>query len=191
MPRHPLSMARHPLSSCVERFATDESESVRPEPDPGFRGLDPDIGRDGNHPARQRPGAIARPLDCAGGARREVRVLLEFKGSQAKATIKTPHGVRLLLTGEVKLDATTSPRRLDWINFTGADQQEFPPLLGIYTLEGNRFTVCNGGLNRSRPTEFKPGDGILAEVVVFEREPSSVADGKSKTTTTAVATVKK
>ena len=65
------------------------------------------------------------------------------------------------------------------------------PLLGIYTLEGNRFTVCNGGLNRSRPTEFKPGDGILAEVVVFEREPSSVADGKSKRTTTAVATVKK
>ena len=83
--------------------------------------------------------------------------MLEIKGQKATATIKTPHGGKLLLTGEVKLDATTSPRRLDWIKFTGADQQEFPPVLGIYTVEGDRFTVCNGGLNGSRPSEFKPG----------------------------------
>ena len=35
---------------------------------------------------------------------------------------------------------------------------------------GDTFTVCNGGMNGSRPKEFKPGDGALAEVVVFERE---------------------
>ena len=105
--------------------------------------------------------------------------MLEIKGSKATATIKTPHGARLLLTGEVKLDETASPRRLDWIKFTGADQQEFPPLLGIYGLKGDRFTVCNGGLNGSRPSDFKPGNGILAEVVVFEREPS-LAAAKSK-----------
>jgi uncharacterized protein (TIGR03067 family) len=117
-------------------------------------------------------------------------VVLEIKGSKATATIKTPHGARLLLTGEVKLDESTSPRRVDWSKFTGADQQDFPPLLGIYTLKGDRFTVCNGGLNRARPSEFKPGDGILAEVVVFEREqPAAVA--KSQPTAKSSATAKK
>jgi uncharacterized protein (TIGR03067 family) len=124
------------------------------------------------------------------GARREVRVVLDIKGSKATATIKTPHGARLLLTGEVKLDETTSPRRVDWSKFTGADQQEFPALLGIYTLKGDRFTVCNGGMNGARPSDFKPGAGILAEVVVFERE-QSVADAKSKPTAKSSATVKK
>ena len=124
------------------------------------------------------------------GARREVRVLLEIKGCKATATIKTPHGAKLLLTGEVKLDETTSPRRVDWIKFTGADQQEFPALLGIYSLEGDRFTVCNGGLNGSRPREFKPGDGILAEVVRFERD-RSLADAKSRPATKTPATIKK
>ena len=113
------------------------------------------------------------------GARREVRVILEINGPQATASIKTPSGVRLLLEGEVKLDESTSPRRLDWIKFTGADQQEFPPLLAIYAIDGDRFTVCNGGLNGPRPTEFKRGDGILAEVVTFQREPT-VAANKSK-----------
>ena len=89
--------------------------------------------------------------------------------------------MRLLLEGEIKLDESTSPRQLDWINFTGADQQEFPPLLAIYSVAGDRFTVCNGGMNGSRPTEFKRGDGILAEVVVFQRE-SAFAASKSKTT---------
>jgi uncharacterized protein (TIGR03067 family) len=124
------------------------------------------------------------------GARREVRVILEIKGRQATASIKTPSGVRLLLEGEVKIDETTSPRRLDWIKFTGADQQEFPPLLGIYAIDGDRFTVCNGGLNGSRPTEFKRGDGILAEVVVFQREPTVVVS-KSKTTVKPGATAKR
>jgi uncharacterized protein (TIGR03067 family) len=124
------------------------------------------------------------------GARREVRVILEINGRQATASIKTPSGVRLLLEGEVKLDETTSPRRLDWIKFTGADQQEFPPLLAIYAIDGDRFTVCNGGLNGSRPTEFKRGDGILAEVVVFQREPT-VVKSNSKTTVKPGATAKR
>jgi uncharacterized protein (TIGR03067 family) len=124
------------------------------------------------------------------GARREVRVVLDIKGRKATATIKTPHGAKLLLTGEVKLDETTSPRRLDWIKFTGADQQEFPPLLGIYSLKGDRFTVCNGGLKGARPSEFKPGDGILAEVVIFERE-RLAADPKSKPSAEASASAKK
>jgi uncharacterized protein (TIGR03067 family) len=117
-------------------------------------------------------------------------VALEINGRQASASIKAPSGVRLVLEGEVKLDESTSPRRLDWIRFTGADQQEFPPLLAIYTIEGDRFTVCNGGLNGARPTDFKRGDGILAEVVVFQREPPVIAN-KSKTTVKSPSTTKR
>jgi len=124
------------------------------------------------------------------GARKEVRVLLEVKGRQVTASIKTPQGLRLLLEGEIKLDESTSPRQLDWINFTGADQQEFPPLLAIYSVDGDQFTVCNGGMNGARPTRFKAGDGILAEVVIFERLPK-VAVGKANAAADPSATAKR
>ena len=143
--------------------------------------LIPPLGGTDTSPKQSDLGRMRGRWTACAGARHEVRVILEIEGRRATASIKTPSGVRLLLEGEVKLDETTSPRRLDWVKFTGADQQEFPPLLAIYTIDGDRFTVCNGGLNGSRPTEFKRGDGILAEVVVFQREPMAVAR-KSKTT---------
>ena len=65
---------------------------------------------------------------------------------------------------------------LDWINFSSADQQEFPQIPGIYKLDGDSFTVCTGGMNGSRPKEFKPGDGVLSEVVVFQRERVAAAE---------------
>jgi hypothetical protein len=85
----------------------------------------------------------------------------------------------------VKLDETTSPRHVDWINFTSADQQEFPQIPGIYKLDGDTLTVCNGGMNGSRPKEFKPGDGVLSEVAVFQRQRvASAATTKAGATTT-------
>jgi uncharacterized protein (TIGR03067 family) len=156
----------------------------------GLPGLNSALGGTETTPGENDLARLQGRWTARAGARREVRVGLEIKGQKATATVKTPHGVRLVFTGEVKLDATTSPRRVDWIKFTGADQQDFPPLLGIYTVAGDRFTVCNGGLNGSRPNEFKPGDGILAEVVVFERE-RSLADAKSKGSGKAGDTVKK
>ncbi len=110
------------------------------------------------------------------GARREVRVILSIQGRRVDATFKTPQGVSFEVQGEVRLDETTSPRSLDWVNFSGADQQEFPQIPAIYKLDGDIFTLCNGGMNGTRPKEFKPGEGALADVVVFERErPSSAA----------------
>jgi uncharacterized protein (TIGR03067 family) len=104
------------------------------------------------------------------GARKEMRVVLTIQGRQVDVAISTPRGIRMQAQGVVKLDETPSPRQVDWINFTSADQQEFPPIPGIYKLDGDTFTVCNGGMNGSRPKEFKPGDGVLSEVVVFQRE---------------------
>jgi uncharacterized protein (TIGR03067 family) len=109
------------------------------------------------------------------GARKQIQVVLTVRGRRVDAAITAPQGIRLDAQGEVKVDETTSPRKVDWVNFSGADQQEFPPIAGIYKLDGDTLTVCNGGMNGSRPKEFKSGDGVLAEVVVFQREPESTA----------------
>jgi len=103
------------------------------------------------------------------GARREIRVTLDIQGRRVDADIATPQGVRIRVRGELKLDEKSSPRSLDWIKFMGADQQEFPPIPAIYKIDRDTLTVCNGGLNGPRPREFKAGDGVLAEVVVFQR----------------------
>jgi uncharacterized protein (TIGR03067 family) len=119
------------------------------------------------------------------GARKEIRVILTVRGRQVDVAISTPQGVRVQAQGVVKLDEATSPRQVDWINFTSADQQEFPKIPGIYKLDGDTFTVCNGGMNGSRPKEFKPGDGVLSEVAVFQRERvASTAKTKPEGTTT-------
>jgi uncharacterized protein (TIGR03067 family) len=109
------------------------------------------------------------------GAKHEVRVVLAVRGRRVDASIATPQGIRFQVHGELKVDQTTSPRQLDWVKFTGADQQEFPEIPAIYKLDRDTFIVCNGGLNGTRPTEFKSGDGLLAEVVVFKREPEPIA----------------
>ena len=134
--------------------------------------LDLDLGR---HRGDSR--ATATWAGCKGAGRPAPVLAARFESSWTSrasvvdATITTPQGIRFQVQGEVKLDETTSPRSLDWVKFTGADQQEFPPIPAIYKLDGDTFTVCNGGLNGTRPKEFKPGDGVLAEVVVFKREP--------------------
>jgi uncharacterized protein (TIGR03067 family) len=115
------------------------------------------------------------------GAKHEVRVVLAVQGRRVIASIATPQGIRFQVHGEVKVDETMSPRRLDWVKFIGADQQEFPEIPAIYKLDRDTFIVCNGGLDGPRPTEFKSGDGLLAEVVVFKREPAP-AQSKTKST---------
>jgi uncharacterized protein (TIGR03067 family) len=119
------------------------------------------------------------------GARKEIRVILTVRGREVDVAISTPQGIRVQAQGVVKLNETTSPRQVDWINFTSADQQEFPQIPGIYKLDGDTFTVCNGGMNGTRPKEFKAGDGVLSEVVVFQRERvATAAKTKPAATTT-------
>ena len=130
-------------------------------------------------PRRSRPTAIWAGSRADGPPGR-VLVRRSRSSSPSRAArrlaVNTAQGIRLQRQGEVKLDETTSPRKLDWINFSSADQQEFPQIPGIYKLDGDTFTVCNGGMNGSRPKEFKPGDGVLSEVVVFQRERVAAAE---------------
>jgi uncharacterized protein (TIGR03067 family) len=103
------------------------------------------------------------------GPRKEIRVVLEIKGRDVSVDIKTPKGLDFQAQGELDLNESTSPRSLDWRRFSGPDQQPLPDIAAVYKIEGDTFTVCNGGVHGSRPKDFKPGEGVLADVVVFQR----------------------
>ena len=103
------------------------------------------------------------------GTRHEIHVMIEIKGRGVCAAIKTPQGLDFQVQGELKLDETTSPRSLDWKKLVGPDQQPLPEIAAVYKINGDTFTVCNGGFLGARPKEFKPGEGALADVVVFHR----------------------
>jgi uncharacterized protein (TIGR03067 family) len=110
------------------------------------------------------------------GQRRELRVALDIQGKRVEAVVTTRLGLNLRAQGEVKIDENTSPRTVDWIKFNGPDQQELPVILGIYKFDRESFVVCTGGFNGDRPTEFKPGEGVLTEVVTFRRPAASSRD---------------
>ena len=103
------------------------------------------------------------------GTRHEIHVVIEIKGRGICAAIKTPQGLDFHVQGELKLDETTSPRSLDWKKLVGPDQQPLPEIAAVYKVDGDTFTVCNGGFLGARPKEFKPGESVLADVVVFHR----------------------
>jgi uncharacterized protein (TIGR03067 family) len=103
------------------------------------------------------------------GHRRNIVVKLEVEGRHASVEVTTPQGVKIRGKGELRLNEGTQPRGLDWVGFSGPDGQEFPEIAAIYRIEGQTFRVCNGGPNNARPSEFRPGDGLLADVHVFER----------------------
>lgn len=103
------------------------------------------------------------------GARREIRVVLEVEGHRVRVGITLPHGLPFRVRGELLLDETASPRALTWTKFAGLDGQDLPDIPAIYTVEGDTFRLSNGGPNGNRPAEFKPGDGVLADLLVFQR----------------------
>jgi uncharacterized protein (TIGR03067 family) len=122
-------------------------------------------------------GRIQGSWTAQAGSRREIRVEMNINGREVKVAISTPQGLNIQAEGELKLDESTSPRSLDWVRFSGPDQQRYPAMPAVYKLEGETFTVCNGGFLGPRPKDFKPGEGALSDVVVFHR--SAAKAGKS------------
>jgi uncharacterized protein (TIGR03067 family) len=110
------------------------------------------------------------------GARRQVRVVLEVKGQAVSVAITTPQGLEFTAEGELKLDEKTTPRSLNWYNFIGPGEQPLPEIAAVYIVEGDTFTVCNGGFHGARPKEFKPGESALADLVVFHRVGAKESD---------------
>jgi uncharacterized protein (TIGR03067 family) len=114
------------------------------------------------------------------GARKQVRVVLEVKGSGVNVAITTPQGLDFQAEGKLKLDETTTPRSLDWQHFIGPGDQPLPEIAGVYKLEGDTFTIRNGGFHGARPKDFKPGESALADLVVFHRIGSNDALAQSR-----------
>jgi uncharacterized protein (TIGR03067 family) len=118
------------------------------------------------------------------GPHGRIQVSLEINGSKAQLRIVGDDGQSIEAKGELRLNDQAMPRTMDWIKFQSQDYQEIPELLGIYELSSGRFKLCTGGFYNDRPRDFKAGDGVLADVFVFERVPADVAgadkDTKSK-----------
>jgi uncharacterized protein (TIGR03067 family) len=71
--------------------------------------------------------------------------------------------------GTYKVDLSKKPKQID-ITFTeGPDKGKM--MKGIYTLEGDTYTICLAMEGKDRPTEFasKPGSGHVLEILKREK----------------------
>ena len=124
-------------------------------------------------------GDLARLQGCwstTAGPRRDIGVALTVEGSEVKVRITLPRGGVLNAAGELRIDETTVPHALDWVHFRGLDGQDLPDIPAIYEFDGDTLRVCNGGPNNARPEEFKPGEGLLADVLTFRRTQPKSSD---------------
>jgi uncharacterized protein (TIGR03067 family) len=115
------------------------------------------------------------------GPKKNIPVTLQIKGHSVTVMVKPPIGRPIIAEGELEIDETVAPKALDWRRFTGGDDQEFPEVHAIYQLEGEDLIVCNAGPNNPRPAEFRPGEGVLAEVLRFKRLAGEPADASAPT----------
>ncbi len=104
------------------------------------------------------------------GARHNIVVTLNVDGNKATVDVRTPQGLSVHASGELRINESVEPRAMDWVGFTGLDSQELPDIPAIYQINGATFTVCNGGPSSARPSAFKAGENVLADVHVFERQ---------------------
>jgi uncharacterized protein (TIGR03067 family) len=108
------------------------------------------------------------------GPNKDIPVLLEIKEDRVTVRLKVPlQGLEIRAEGTVRVDESVTPHALDWTGFTALDGQDMPEVLAIYEFKGETFRICNGGPNSDRPTEFKPGENSLADVLEFRRAPAS------------------
>ena len=112
------------------------------------------------------------------GPKKNIPVTIQIKGHRVTVKVKPPLGRPITAEGEVEIDESVAPKALDWRKFTGGDDQEFPEVHAIYQLDGEDLVVCNAGPNNPRPVEFRPGEGVLAEVLTFKRLASESPDKK-------------
>jgi uncharacterized protein (TIGR03067 family) len=78
-----------------------------------------------------------------------------FKDDQLTVTV----GGMLIMKATVKLDATKTPKTIDYVVTEGPSKGK--TLLGIYEFSGEKLKSCFASPEGERPTAFetKPGDG--------------------------------
>jgi uncharacterized protein (TIGR03067 family) len=105
------------------------------------------------------------------GREKNIPMVVTVKGATVTLSITRPDAPPYESKGEIKLDETARPQKtIDWTGFIGRDGTEAPPNLGIYLLNGDAFTVCNGGPGRARPTEFKASEGGPQQLITLHRK---------------------
>jgi len=67
-------------------------------------------------------------------------------------------------TASLKIDRSKTPAHIDSTYEDGPAKGT--TLKGIYKIEGDRLTICYGGIGKDRPTDFasKPGSGTILVV---------------------------
>jgi uncharacterized protein (TIGR03067 family) len=105
-------------------------------------------------------------------------VVVTIKGTAVTLSMRVPDGPAFDSSGEIKVDENARPHKtLDWLNFSTADGQTARPNLGIYKLDGDSITICNGGPGNERPTEFKAGEKGKPQLFVLNRKPAGGGSG--------------
>src|SRR4051794_13301642 len=66
------------------------------------------------------------------GPNRKILVTLDIEGRQARVDIATPQGLKFQVQGELRINENAVPRTLDWVHFTGLDEQDLPDIPAIY-----------------------------------------------------------
>jgi uncharacterized protein (TIGR03067 family) len=108
------------------------------------------------------------------GAKKNVPMVVTIKGTGVTLAITAPDGQVHESKGEIKIDENARPyKTLDWIKFPSRSGGTAPENLGIYTLNGDAITICNGGPGNPRPTEFKAGEGGPPQLFVLNRKASA------------------
>lgn len=95
------------------------------------------------------------------GKEQAVEDLKEIRRIQEGDHITWKKGDQTLMELHFAIDPTTSPKRVDSTYTTGDNKGKTH--LGIYRLEGDDFTMCFGGFDKARPTEFAttPNSGLI------------------------------
>jgi uncharacterized protein (TIGR03067 family) len=73
----------------------------------------------------------------------------------------------LLLEGTFALDATHTPKTIDWTDSMGADAGKTLP--AIYKLEGDHFVFVAADEHAPRPREFRTAPGLTMRTFVRAR----------------------
>lgn len=103
---------------------------------------------------------------------------LPAPAEDAQALFRTVKGDRYTLSrfrktvgsGKFTLDATKSPKEIDFLPDAPAKGKPVPALKGIYKIEKGRITMCYGPPGGKRPAKFESPEMSGVVLVVWVRE---------------------
>jgi uncharacterized protein (TIGR03067 family) len=115
------------------------------------------------------------------GRDKNIPMVVTVKGTSVTLSITRSDGQPYESKGEIKIDETAKPHKtIDWTKFIGRNGTEAPANLGIYVLNGDSCTFCNGGPGHERQTEFKASEGGPQQLITLNRK--TAATGASELT---------